>query len=218
MQQEILTGIIETAKALDMSPVDLATIVSYETGGTFDPTQKGPTTKWGQHKGLIQFGEVQAKQYGVDWNDPVGSQLGPDGAVARYFRDNGWQPGMSLEDAYSIVNAGAPGRYSASDAHAGGAPGTVRDKVASMGAHRAKAVAMLGGDPSGTQGALPSRSEPQAEPRSKPQSRPQLGFPMRAKGDEPDELQEALMAFFLSRKQEREGKRPASNLGFSRRA
>jgi hypothetical protein len=31
--------------------------------------------------------------------------------------------------AYSIVNAGAPGRYNASDANNGGAPGTVADKV-----------------------------------------------------------------------------------------
>ena len=47
-------------------------------------------------------------------------------------------------DAYSIINAGAPGRYNASDANNGGAPGTVRDKVEKqMGAHRAKARALL---------------------------------------------------------------------------
>ena len=143
---DVRTGIISTAQALGMDPVDLATIISYETGGTFDPSQPGPTTQWGQHRGLIQFGEVQAKQYGVNWQDPAGSQLGPDGAVARYFEANGWQPGMSLLDAYSIVNAGGPGRYGASDANNGGAPGTVADKVAGMDAHRAKAIALLGGD------------------------------------------------------------------------
>ena len=139
--------ILETAQALGMDPVDLATIISYETAGTFDPTKAGPTTQWGQHRGLIQFGQPQAQQYGVDWNDPVNSQLGADGAVARYFRGNGWKPGMGMLDAYSIVNAGAPGRYGASDANNGGAPGTVADKVNSqMAGHRAKAVELLGGE------------------------------------------------------------------------
>lgn len=140
----IAAGIVETANALGMEPEDLATIISYETAGTFDPTKRGPTTQWGQHRGLIQFGEPQAKEYGVDWSDPAGSQLGPDGAVADYFRDNGWKPGMGMLDAYSIVNAGAPGRYGASDANNGGAPGTVADKVNDqMAGHRAKARRLL---------------------------------------------------------------------------
>lgn len=143
---DLRTGIIETARALGMNPVDLATIISYETGGTFDPMQPGPTTQWGQHRGLIQFGEPQAREYGVNWSDPLASQLGPNGAVARYFVDRGWRPGMSILDAYSIVNAGAPGRYNASDANNGGAPGTVADKVnGQFGPHRDKAVALLGG-------------------------------------------------------------------------
>lgn len=144
---DLRQGILETAQSLGMNPVDLATIISYETAGTFDPQKRGPTTQWGQHRGLIQFGEPQARQYGVNWQDPAGSQLGANGAIVRYFRQNGWQPGMGMLDAYSIVNAGAPGRYNASDANNGGAPGTVRDKVdQQMAAHRAKAAALLGGD------------------------------------------------------------------------
>lgn len=136
----------QSAQALGMNPVDLATIISYETAGTFDPTKRGPTTQWGQHRGLIQFGEPQAKQYGVDWSNPLQSQLGPEGAVVRYFRQNGWQPGMGILDAYSIVNAGGPGLYNRSDANNGGAPGTVRDKVEKQfGPHRAKAAALFGG-------------------------------------------------------------------------
>ena len=146
MDNALARGIVSTAQSIGMDPVDLATIISYETGGTFSPTQAGPTTQWGQHKGLIQFGEPQARQYGVDWNDPLGSQLGPDGAVARYFRSAGFEPGMGILDAYSAVNAGRVGRYNASDANNGGAPGTVRDKVEKqMGGHRAKAEAMLAG-------------------------------------------------------------------------
>ncbi len=137
--------VAETARAIGMDPLDLATIISYETGGTFDPMQSGPTTQWGQHRGLIQFGEPQARQYGVDWASPEASQLGPDGAIAKYFTSNGYKPGMGLLDAYSIVNAGAPGRYNASDANNGGAPGTVADKVNSqMSGHRANAERLLG--------------------------------------------------------------------------
>lgn len=131
-----------------MDPLDLATIISYETGGTFDPLQPGPTTQHGQHRGLIQFGEPQAAQHGANFSDPrtaIISQLGPGGAVESYFKGSGWQPGMNFLDAYSTVNAGAPGRYNASDANNGGAPGTVRDKVMNqMGPHRQKAMALMG--------------------------------------------------------------------------
>lgn len=140
-------GIAETAKAIGADPVDLATVISYETGGTMNPLQAGPTTQWGQHRGLIQFGEPQAAQYGVDFSSPenaMRSQLGPDGAIARYLTENGYRPGMSVADLYSTINAGAPGRYNASDANNGGAPGTVADKVNyQMGGHRSAAEAMF---------------------------------------------------------------------------
>ena len=142
----LASGIIETARSLGVDPLDLATAISYETAGTFDPTKAGPTTQWGQHRGLIQFGEPQAREYGVDWNDPLGSQLGPDGAVARYLRKNGVKPGMGLLDIYSTINAGAPGLYDRSDANNGGAPGTVADKVRDqMSGHRAKAEKLFAG-------------------------------------------------------------------------
>lgn len=145
MAQDIRQGILATANALGISPVDLATAISYETAGTFDPNKAGPTTQWGQHRGLIQFGEPQAKKYGVDWDNPVGSQLGPDGAVAKYLRDTGVQPGMGMLDIYSAINAGGVGRYGASDANNGGAPGNVRDKVENqMAGHRQKAMALFG--------------------------------------------------------------------------
>lgn len=168
----IASGIIETANALGMDPIDLATIISYETGGTFNPTQAGPTTQWGQHRGLIQFGQPQAREYGVDWNDPAGSQLGPDGAIARYYRARGWKPGMGMLDAYSIVNAGAPGRYNASDANNGGAPGTVADKVNNqMAGHRAKAEALLAGYDLGQP--QHGYQEPQQNALAAPQWQPQ---------------------------------------------
>lgn len=138
------SGLREAAAELGMSPVVLATIVSYETAGTFSPTKGGPKTKWGKHRGLIQFGESQAKTHGVDWSDPYGSQLGAKGAIVKYFKKSGYKPGMGLLDAYSIVNAGAPGLYNRSDTAAGGAPGTVRDKVnKQMAGHKAKARRLM---------------------------------------------------------------------------
>ena len=125
-------GIAQTAAALRISARDLATVISYETGGTFDPLQPGPTTQYGQHRGLIQFGEPQAAQYGADFSSQFAalqSQLGPNGAIVKYLTDNGFQPGMGILDLYSTINAGAPGRYNASDANNGGAPGTVLEKV-----------------------------------------------------------------------------------------
>lgn len=142
---EMAQLIIETAEDIGADPVDLATSISYETAGTFDPRKAGPVTQWGQHRGLIQFGEPQALEYGVDWNDPLYSQLGKGKAISNYFKKNGFRPGMSGLDLYSTINAGAPGKYSASDANNGGAPGDVRDKWENqMSAHRAKALALLG--------------------------------------------------------------------------
>lgn len=155
---DMKTGIADAATALGISPVDLATTISYETGGTFNPTKAGPTTKWGQHRGLIQFGEPQAKQYGVDWSNPAGSQLGANGAIVAYLRDRGVKPGMGLMDIYSTINAGAPGLYDRSDAAAGGAPGTVADKVNNqMAGHRARAQRMFADAPA--PGAAPASME-----------------------------------------------------------
>lgn len=143
---QIRNGILDTADALGIDPLDLATVISYETAGTFNPVKGGPTTQWGQHRGLIQFGQPQAKKYGVDWDDPLGSQLGPDGAVANYLRDAGVRPGMGILDVYSAINAGGVGLYNRSDANNGGAPGTVRDKVErQMGSHRRNALRLLQG-------------------------------------------------------------------------
>ena len=142
---QLRQGIIQSAQELGIDPVDLATAISYETAGTFNPQKKGPTTKWGQHKGLIQFGEPQAQKYGVDWKRPIETQLGKGGAVVKYLRDAGVKEGMGLLDIYSAINAGGVGLYNRSDEKAGGAKGTVRDKVEQqMSAHADKARNLIG--------------------------------------------------------------------------
>lgn len=142
---DLRSGLMNAANELGVDPVDLATVVSYETAGTFDPTIKGPTTQWGTHRGLIQWGEPQAQKYlGGDFSVPSQTR-----GIVQYMRDAGVEPGMGLLDLYSAVNAGRVGRYNASDANNGGAPGTVRDKVENqMAGHRRKAAALIGADPS----------------------------------------------------------------------
>jgi hypothetical protein len=143
MNQALAAAIVAEAKELGASPYDLATVMSYETGGTFDVWQKGPTTQHGQHRGLIQMGETQRKQYGYYEGMSVEEAVKASG---RYLRDRGFKPGMGLLDMYSTINAGRPGLYNRSDAGNGGAPGTVRDKVEQqMEGHKSKATALLSG-------------------------------------------------------------------------
>lgn len=142
MSAELAQAITATAGKLGIDPIDLATAISYETAGTFDPWKAGPTTKWGQHRGLIQWGEPQRQKYGVSQDMPIPAQVE---AAGKYLQDAGVQPGMGLMDIYSAINAGRVGLYNRSDAAAGGAPGTVADKVNNqMGGHRQKAQALLG--------------------------------------------------------------------------
>lgn len=144
MREELRRAIIATSQSIGVNPLDLATAMSYETAGTLDPWKRGPTTKWGTHRGLIQWGEPQARQYGVSKDTPVADQVA---AAGKYLQDRGVQPGHGLLEIYSAINAGGVGDkfYGRSDAHAGGAPGTVRDKVTKqMEGHRRNAERLLG--------------------------------------------------------------------------
>lgn len=143
MAYDIRQALLDASSQLGVSPLDLATAVSYETAGTFDPLKKGPTTQWGQHQGLIQWGKPQAQKYlGGDFSLPSQSK-----GMVGYLKDTGVKPGMGLLDIYSAINAGGVGRYGASDANNGGAPGNVRDKVENqMAGHRKNAMGLLGAD------------------------------------------------------------------------
>ncbi|MDP4026343.1 hypothetical protein Q8W71_27340 [Methylobacterium sp. NEAU 140] len=140
-------ALIASARRIGADPLDYATVMSYETGGTFSPS------KWGgarnpdgsfRHMGLIQFGPDERKRYGASADQSFQEQLP---AVERYLTARGFQPGMGRLDLYSTINAGRPGLYNKSDAGNGGAPGSVADKVRDqMGGHETKAAAFLGGD------------------------------------------------------------------------
>ncbi|MFK5598339.1 hypothetical protein ACFZ8E_15305 [Methylobacterium sp. HMF5984] len=142
----LAAGIKQSAKDLGISAENLATVISYETAGSFDPWKRGPTTKWGQYRGLIQWGQPQREKYGVTQDMSPGEQMK---AVTRYLRDRGVRPGMGIHQVYGAINAGgvSEAHLQMRDAAAGGAPGTVREKVDNqMGPHRRKGVALLRAD------------------------------------------------------------------------
>ena len=121
------SGIKRIANELGVSAEDVAAVISFETGGTMDPWKKGPTTKWGTHRGLIQWGEPQAREYGVSKDSTITQQLD---AVKKYMYDRGVRPGMSREQVYASVLAGHASKANSNTPDANGT--TPRSGAASM--------------------------------------------------------------------------------------
>lgn len=143
MNSRLAAAIVAEAERIGADPLDFATAMSFETGGSFDVWQKGPTTKWGVHRGLIQMGEPQRQKYGYYQGMPVEDAVR---SAADYLVDNGFRPGMSGAQLYATINTGSPYGGHKSDTAAGGTWGSADDKWNhQMGAHREKAAALLGG-------------------------------------------------------------------------
>ncbi len=185
---DFINAVRATSARLGINPSDLLTAISYETGGKMSPSLWGG--KNNNHLGLIQFGANERAKYGVN---PQQSAVEQMGAVEGFLRDRGVKPGMGLLDIYSTINAGRPGLYNRSDAHNGGAPGTVADKVAGqMWGHRKRAEALLGGAGGAPMvAAAPVASAPVAAPTMAPGS-------MAEAGDGSDPLLAALKAIPLA--------------------
>lgn len=101
--------LIEAAARLGIKPLDLATIIAYETKGTFSPTIKGGAG--GAYTGLVQFGPEEYKTYHVAENKTFDSQL--LNSVVPFLQDRfgkvGKQTqGASLADLYRTVIGGNP--------------------------------------------------------------------------------------------------------------
>lgn len=96
------------ADKLGVDPVDLASIVSFESAGSFDPHKVGG--EGNRYRGLIQFGPDEQKQYykpGQSFEDQL------EDGVVRFFQDRFKKVGMDtrgakLEDLYTTVIAGNP--------------------------------------------------------------------------------------------------------------
>ena len=128
-------ALTRTAAELGIDPVDLATLMSYETGGKMSPSIRGG--KNNQHIGLIQFGAEEQKKYGASQGQSFQEQLG---AVKAYLLDRGTKPGDDLTTLYRIVNGGNRNvPLTASDGN-----GTIEQHVGRMsGEHRENARRFL---------------------------------------------------------------------------
>lgn len=131
----VARSISKAASELGVDPRLLATVISYETIGSFNPDKVGG--KGNKYMGLIQFGPEERKQFGVRPGMSFDEQMG---SVVKYLKARGFKPGMGIEDLYSTINAGSPGRYDASDGN-----GTVRTHVQNMlnSEHARNAMAMF---------------------------------------------------------------------------
>lgn len=136
------TALVEVASELGVDPIDLATIIGFETGGTYDPGQVGG--EGGNYQGLIQFGIPERSRYGVQPGMSFEEQL--RGPVKNYFKDRFAGVGMStqgatLEDLYTTVLAGNP----TANRNARDSFGTsARSGVAKMEPHREAAMRRFG--------------------------------------------------------------------------
>ncbi len=129
------SALTQAATDLGVSPVDLATIISYETGGKFDPSIRGG--KNNKHIGLIQFGEAEQAEYGAAQGQTFAQQLP---AVVKYLKARGARPGDDITTLYKIINGGnRDANINASDGN-----GTIGGHVERMvREHGANAAAFL---------------------------------------------------------------------------
>lgn len=131
-------AIIDTANRLGIDPVDLAAVISKETGGTFDPRIRGGEGK--RYRGLIQFGPSQRVTYGYSPHHTFEEQV--RGPVYRYLKDRGVRPGMGAKNIYAAILTGrATGNIHARDSFgtsvSNALPGITR------GGHRQNALRFL---------------------------------------------------------------------------
>ena len=102
-------ALVAAANKLGVSPLDLATIIGFETGGTYSPSKFGGAG--GNYMGLIQFGPNERRQYGAHRGQSFEEQV--QGPVVRYFQDRFAGVGMSTKGAdlltlYRTVLGGNP--------------------------------------------------------------------------------------------------------------
>jgi len=96
------------AERLGVDPVDLGAVISFETGGTFDPHKVGG--EGNKYRGLIQFGPDEQRRY-YNSKDTFETQL--ENGVVPFLRDRFKAAGRStkgakLEDLYTTIIAGNP--------------------------------------------------------------------------------------------------------------
>jgi len=100
-------AVTAAAQRLGISPRDLVAVMSFETGGTLDPSKRGGVNRDGTGRGsflgLIQFNTDNQAKYGVRPGMTFEQQMG---AVEAYLKDRGVRPGDTLAHVYSAINYG----------------------------------------------------------------------------------------------------------------
>lgn len=156
-EREMARSIAQGAQSLGADPTDYATAMSYESARSFDPWAKGPVTKWGQHRGTIQYGEPQQKEFGVTPNQSFHDQV-TDSNV-RYLQKNGFKAGMGFDALYKAINGGkVTAHTSTPDANTGR---TIGDNLRLANKHRQEVINRFGqyfNDPALSTAATPQPS------------------------------------------------------------
>jgi tape measure domain-containing protein len=101
-------AITATANRLGLPVDQFAALMSWESGGSFNPNVMGGDNN--QYQGLIQFSRDNQNTYGIRQGQTISEQMP---AIERYLQDRGFQPGQhDIRHAYSAVLAGnADERY-----------------------------------------------------------------------------------------------------------
>jgi murein DD-endopeptidase MepM/ murein hydrolase activator NlpD len=135
----------QVAANIGADPVDLLTLMSFESAGTLSPSQRGPYVPGqGRAVGLIQFMPATAAELGATVKElarmSATEQLD---YVGKYLVKRGFPKGGTLKQLYSTVFAGHPyARGSISDGYH-----TLDSAVERMNReHRSRAIAILNGD------------------------------------------------------------------------
>jgi hypothetical protein len=95
-------ALIQAARTLGIRPVDLAAVMSLETGGTYAKDIQGGDG--GRYRGLIQFGPSEQKTYGYRPGMSFEQQL--LGPVVRYLKARGVKPGHTAQELYAAILTG----------------------------------------------------------------------------------------------------------------
>ena len=130
------------AQQLGIDPVDLAAVMSLETGGSYSTTITGGAGN--NYQGLIQFGPTERRTYGYDERQSFEQQvLGP---VVKYLKDRGVKPGHGAKEIYAAILTGNVANLARGGIDWKDANGTsVRGALPSLtsGQHRQNAIRFL---------------------------------------------------------------------------
>lgn len=102
-------AIVDAANKLGISPLDLATIIGFETAGTYSPSKRN---QYG-YEGLIQFSPDIQKKGSYGYRDGMSFEQQIAGPVVKYLQDRFGRVGRSTEgasllDLYRTVLGGNP--------------------------------------------------------------------------------------------------------------